>query len=62
VRAVRESGGFGLRVSDEEILAAILEVARGAGVFGEPAGVTSYAGLARAMKETISNPRRIWRK
>ena len=48
VQAVRDSGGFGITVSDDEILAAILKVARGAGVFGEPAGVTSYAGLEKA--------------
>lgn len=49
VRAVRESKGFALRVTDQEILEAIPEVARGAGVFGEPAGVTSWAGLKRAV-------------
>ncbi len=48
VAAVRESGGFGVAVPDEEILAAIPEVARGAAVFGEPAGVTAWAGLKRA--------------
>jgi threonine synthase len=51
VKAVRASGGFALRVKDEEILAAILELARGAGVFGEPAGATAYAGLKRAARE-----------
>ena len=50
VQAVRASGGFGITVSDEEILSAITEVARGAGVFGEPAGVASYAGLKRALE------------
>jgi threonine synthase len=48
VQAIQESGGFGVRVSDEEILEAILSIARGAGVFGEPAGVTPFAGLAKA--------------
>jgi threonine synthase len=51
VQAVRASGGFGVRVSDDEILAAIPEVARGSGVFGEPAGVASYAGLKKAVAE-----------
>jgi threonine synthase len=50
VQAVRASGGFGIRVSDEEILQAIPEVARGAGVFAEPAGAASYAGLKKAVK------------
>jgi len=51
VRAVRDSGGMGIRVTDEEILAAIPQVARGSGVFGEPAGVTACAGLKRAAAE-----------
>ncbi len=49
VRAVKESGGTGVKVSDQEILEAIPEVARGAGIFGEPAGVTSYAGLKKML-------------
>jgi threonine synthase len=48
VKAVKESGGFGITVSDSEILAGITEVARGCAVFGEPAGVTAYAGLKKA--------------
>ncbi len=47
VRAVKESGGTGVLVSDEEILQAILTVARGAGIFAEPAGATAYAGLEK---------------
>ncbi|HUU95529.1 MAG TPA: threonine synthase [Phycisphaerae bacterium] len=56
VQAVRASGGFGVTVSDDEILAAITEVARGAGVFGEPAGVTPYAGLKRAVRQDRIDP------
>jgi threonine synthase len=56
VQAVRASNGFGIRVSDEEILSAITRVARGAGVFGEPAGVASYAGLAKAAEEKLIDP------
>ncbi|MBI4861060.1 MAG: threonine synthase [Candidatus Riflebacteria bacterium] len=48
VQAIRESDGFGITVSDDAILAAIGEVARGSGVFGEPAAVTSWAGLKAA--------------
>ena len=56
VKAVRESGGFGIRVTDEEILAAIPELARKAGVFGEPAGVTSWAGLKKAASAGMVDP------
>lgn len=47
VKALEESGGFAVTVSDREILAAIPAVARGASVFAEPAGAAAYAGLAR---------------
>ena len=56
VQAVRASGGSGITVSDEEILAAIPEVARGSGVFGEPAGVASYAGLKKAVGQGRIDP------
>jgi threonine synthase len=46
--AVRETGGAFLSVSDAEILAAIPALARGCGVFAEPAGAASYAGLVKA--------------
>ena len=51
--AVRETGGAYLRVSDEDILAAIPTLARGAGVFAEPAAAASYAGLVQAVKEGL---------
>jgi threonine synthase len=56
VQAVKASKGFGIRVSDEEILAAIAQVARGAGVFGEPAAVASYAGLIKAAGMKLIDP------
>lgn len=51
--AVRETGGAYVKVSDEEILAAIPTLARDAGVFAEPAGAAAYAGLARAVAEGL---------
>jgi threonine synthase len=48
--AVRQSGGAFLRVTDEEILAAIPALARGSGVFAEPAAAAAYAGLVRAVE------------
>jgi threonine synthase len=51
--AVKETGGSYLSVSDDEILAAIPELARGSGVFGEPAGAASYAGLVKAVQEKM---------
>jgi threonine synthase len=48
VRAVRESGGAAVVVSDDDILAGIPALARASGVFAEPAGAAAYAGLVRA--------------
>ncbi len=46
--AVTETDGTYLRVSDDEILAALPIMARGSGVFAEPAGAAAYAGLVAA--------------
>ncbi len=51
VMAVRDSGGFAVRVSDAEILHAIPRIARGSNVFAEPAAAATYAGLLKAVKE-----------
>ncbi len=45
LRFVRETGGEYIRVTDDEILAAIPRLAQSAAVFSEPAGATAYAGL-----------------
>lgn len=47
VRAARETGGTYLAVSNAEILEAMAELGR-QGVFAEPAGAASYAGLVKA--------------
>lgn len=48
VRLVRDTGGAFVVVSDEEILSAMRDLARGLAVFAEPAGATAYAGLVKA--------------
>jgi len=53
LRAVRDSGGSMINVSDEEILAAMRTLGRTSGVFGEPAGVAGTAGLIKAVREGI---------
>jgi len=47
VRAVKETGGTYVNVSDAEIIKAIAELGS-VGVFAEPAGATAYAGLVKA--------------
>ncbi|GAC1522906.1 MAG: threonine synthase [Ktedonobacteraceae bacterium] len=51
VKYIRASGGFGVTVSDEQILNAEKELARQTGVFAEPSGAASYAGLLRLLDE-----------
>jgi threonine synthase len=52
VRAVRETGGKYILVSDDEILNAIAELGR-VGIFPEPAGATSYAGMLKALRTGV---------
>ncbi len=54
--AVRETGGAYLRVTDEEILAAIPVIARNTGVFAEPAAAAAYAGLVKAVEKGLVKP------
>ncbi|MBI3924566.1 MAG: threonine synthase [Armatimonadetes bacterium] len=48
--AVNESGGGFVVVSDDEIRSAQIELARATGIFAEPAGATSVAGLRRLVE------------
>lgn len=50
LNALHESGGYMVDVSDEEILTAMKILAQKTGVFGEPAGVTSFAGIMKMNK------------
>lgn len=47
IRAIKESNGLVVNVSDEEIMAAQKLLGCKCGVFGEPAGVTGTAGLKK---------------
>jgi threonine synthase len=51
--AVVETDGAYVRVGDDEILAAIPALARGSGVFAEPAGAAPYAGLLAASEQGL---------
>lgn len=51
LRAIRDSGGMAVTVSDREILRAQVDLARMEGVFTEPAGAAPIAGLAKLVKE-----------
>ena len=51
IRAIEESRGLTVEVTDEEIYGAMRLLGRRCGVFGEPAGVAATAGLIKAAKE-----------
>ena len=53
MRAVVETDGAYVSVTDEEILAAMPILAREAGVFAEPAGAAPYAGLEKALDQGL---------
>jgi len=56
LRAAVESDGAFIRVSDEEIIAAIPALAQGCGVFAEPAAAAAYAGLVKAVEQGLVDP------
>jgi len=49
LRAVRESNGFGITVSDEAILQSQKLMAEKTGIFTEPAAAAAFAGLLKAL-------------
>jgi len=51
LRAIRQTGGKAIQVTDAEILAAIPLLARLTGVFAEPAGAAALAGLQATMQD-----------
>ena len=51
--AVRSTGGAYVRVTDDEILAAIPKLARACGVFCEPAGAAALAGLVASVEQGL---------
>lgn len=55
VRAAKETEGCYVTVSDQAIIEAIADLGR-AGIFAEPAGATSYAGLVKALKTNLITP------
>lgn len=56
LRAVRETGGAFVSITDDQIVAAIPDLARGSGVFAEPAGAAAYAGLEKALASGLIAP------
>lgn len=51
LRAVRDTGGAFVSVPDDDIIASIAHLGRGAAVFAEPAAAASHAGLVAALRD-----------
>jgi threonine synthase len=56
LRVIRESGGFAIACSDQEIEDAAVALARREGVLAEPTGAVSVAGAARALRRGLLEP------
>jgi threonine synthase len=52
-RAIRETGGAGLLVPDDEIAQAIGRLGRSTGLFAEPAAAAAIAGVAQAARRGL---------
>ncbi len=60
IRAVKESNGAGINVSDDAILDAQHVLAKSSGIFAEPAAATGFAGLVKSIhQELVSADERV---
>ncbi|MDH3613156.1 MAG: threonine synthase [Gammaproteobacteria bacterium] len=55
VKAIVQSGGEAIAVADEEILAAIPEIARSSGIFAEPAAAAPWAAVQQMVRDEKIN-------
>jgi len=55
LRAATQTGGAYITVPDTDIIAAIADLGK-VGIFAEPAGSTSYAGLKAALRDGLISP------
>lgn len=53
VKAIQESKGRALKVSDQKILDALVRLPRETGVFAEPAGACAFAGFLQAVEKNL---------
>jgi threonine synthase len=56
-RALDNSAGFAMEVTDKEIMEAQAFLARRTGIFAEPAAAATMAGLTRIMQENLADPK-----
>jgi threonine synthase len=56
IKAVKDSNGDMINVTDDEILNMIKILGKNTGIFGEPAGVAGVAGIKKAVENGIIKP------
>lgn len=56
IKAVKDSNGDMINVTDEEILDMMKVLGKNTGIFGEPAGVAGVAGIKKAVEKGIIKP------
>ena len=55
IRCLEKSNGYGITVSDDEIIKAIAEITSSSGIFVEPAAATAWAGIKKAREQNKIN-------
>ena len=53
IRAVRESDGFGIVISDSDILNSQKQLSRETGIFAEPAAAAAFGGFLEAVNRGL---------
>jgi threonine synthase len=56
LRAIRQSGGWAIACSDEEILSAVRALARDEGILSEPTGAVGIAALPELLRQADISP------
>ena len=56
LNALRDTGGTALAVSDDDMVSAMMEMARAEGVFACPEGAATLVGLKRLVRDGLVDP------
>ncbi|TDS25881.1 L-threonine synthase [Halanaerobium congolense] len=53
LKTIYESSGFGIKITDEEVMNGLYQLAESEGVFAEPAGVIGVAAVKKSLKHNL---------
>jgi len=57
LQIIRETNGFGITVTDDDILSGMKSLASATGIFAEPAAAAAYAGLLKGLQDGKISPK-----